>query len=419
MSLDLKKHPCFCEDAKGTFGRVHLPVAPACNIQCNFCDRRHDCLNESRPGVTSKVLSPGQALYYLRRVVRRERNISVVGIAGPGDAFATPTATLETLALVRREYPDMLLCVASNGLEVAPHVEALAALNTSHVTVTINAVDPAIGQHVTAWVRIGRRTLRGLDAAETLLNAQLAAVSALKEAGIVVKVNMIVIPGVNDDHVGEVARTVTALGADLLNCMPLVPVPGTPLAEAGSPSCRSIARLRALAGEYLPQMKHCTRCRADAAGLLGNDAPDTTAAELAHAAAQPLKPNEYRPFVAVASHEGVLVNQHLGEAGRLLVFGRDGGGYEFLEARRAPAPGGGDERWKALARTLGDCRAVLTSGAGAKPTALLAKMGLKVVAAEGLVSELIESIYTGRDIRSPVRNLGCGMGCSGDATGCG
>jgi len=63
------RHPCFNVAAKGSFGRVHLPVAPTCNIKCNFCDRRSDCVNESRPGVTSSVLEPDQALRYLDRVL--------------------------------------------------------------------------------------------------------------------------------------------------------------------------------------------------------------------------------------------------------------------------------------------------------------------------------------------------------------
>ena len=63
--MDRNNHPCFDDSARHRYARVHLPVAPRCNIQCNFCDRKMDCLNESRPGVTSSVLSPGQAVYYL------------------------------------------------------------------------------------------------------------------------------------------------------------------------------------------------------------------------------------------------------------------------------------------------------------------------------------------------------------------
>ena len=84
--LELARHPCFNEDAKHHFGRLHLPVAPKCNIKCNYCDRKYDCANESRPGVASAMLSPGQALRYVERVMEKEADISVVGIAGPGTA---------------------------------------------------------------------------------------------------------------------------------------------------------------------------------------------------------------------------------------------------------------------------------------------------------------------------------------------
>ena len=56
--MDLSKHPCFNDAVRHQFGRIHLPVAPDCNIQCNFCDRRFNCVNESRPGVTTSVLTP-------------------------------------------------------------------------------------------------------------------------------------------------------------------------------------------------------------------------------------------------------------------------------------------------------------------------------------------------------------------------
>ena len=126
MPLDLTQHPCFNSDVRHKSGRIHLPVAPKCNIQCNYCDRKFDCMNESRPGVTSAVLEPRQALAYLDKVLERVPQLKVVGIAGPGDPFATPDETLETLRLVREKYPEMLLCVASNGLNLAPYAEELA-----------------------------------------------------------------------------------------------------------------------------------------------------------------------------------------------------------------------------------------------------------------------------------------------------
>ena len=117
--LNTDRHPCFNVKVKGECGRVHLPVAPKCNILCNYCNRKYDCVNESRPGVTSAVLKPKQAIAYLEKVLEAEPRITVAGIAGPGDPFANPKETLETIRLIRRRFPDLLLCLATNGLGLA------------------------------------------------------------------------------------------------------------------------------------------------------------------------------------------------------------------------------------------------------------------------------------------------------------
>ncbi|MGB7510047.1 MAG: radical SAM protein, partial [Pelodictyon phaeoclathratiforme] len=166
MTLKLANHPCFNDASRHKFGRIHLPVAPKCNIQCNYCNRKFDCMNENRPGVTSKILSPGQAMHYLDQAMILSPNIAVVGIAGPGDPFANPDETMETLRLVRAKYPEMLLCVATNGLDLAPYIDELAELQVSHVTITINAIDPVIGSEIYAWVRYNKKMYRDLDAAK-------------------------------------------------------------------------------------------------------------------------------------------------------------------------------------------------------------------------------------------------------------
>jgi len=80
-------HPCYSENA-GNYARMHIPVAPACNISCNYCNRKYDCLHETRPGVTSEVLSPQEAFDKYKEVKEKVENLSVIGIAGPGDALA-------------------------------------------------------------------------------------------------------------------------------------------------------------------------------------------------------------------------------------------------------------------------------------------------------------------------------------------
>jgi len=422
--VDFAKHPCFNREAHRTHARVHLPVAPRCNLQCNFCNRKFDCMNESRPGVTSAVLPPSQAVPYLEEVVARVPKLSVVGIAGPGDPFANPVETMETLVSVRRRFPEMLLCLASNGLGIGPHIDNLAALQVSHVTLTVNAVDPAIGARIYAWIRDGRRPLRGEDAAKLLLDRQLDAIPRLKARGIVVKINFILMPGINDGHAPEVARTVAGLGADIMNVMAFMPVAGAVFEELAPPDSLQLSRARLQCGQRLPQMTHCARCRADAVGLIHEGTSEEAMARLNRFAHADVLRGRARPYVAVASEEGALVNQHLGEAARILIFKQDAStpsGFKFHELRHAPEPGGGDERWRDLAATLHDCRAILVSAAGPRPKALVEAAGIEVLEMEGLIEEGLAAVYSDQPIPKALqrRFTSCGSGCKGTGTGCG
>jgi len=416
MPLDYSQHPCFNAESRHRTGRIHLPVAPKCNVQCNFCNRKYDCANEGRPGVTSAVLTPVQALRYLDQALKFNPALRVVGIAGPGDPFAQPDKTLEMLRLVREKYPEMLLCVATNGLNVAPYVDELAQLQVSHVTLTVNAVSPEISADVYAWVRDGRTILRGIPAAQLLLERQIEAIKVLKKKSIIVKVNTIIIPNVNDFHIPEVAEEMRALDVDIMNCIPLYSVPGTPFESITPPSPEETGRLRTEVSVYVPQMNHCTRCRADAVGLLGQE-PTVEIRELLRNCAEGIpEPTKDRPYVAVASMEGLLVNQHLGEARSLWIFDLTMGYPTLIDQRKAPEPGGGDARWKDLAKILKDCHTIFVSGVGRNPRETLEDSGMRVIEMTGLISDGVGTGTIPNYMRKPLRS--CGSECQGGGTGC-
>ncbi|UKL14652.1 radical SAM protein [Dissulfurimicrobium hydrothermale] len=426
ITPDRSRHPCFNASVKGSCGRVHLPVAPKCNILCNYCNRKYDCVNESRPGVTSAILSPYQALAYMERVIEKEPRITVAGIAGPGDPFASPDETIETIRLIKERFPEIILCLATNGLGVSPYVDDLASLGVSHITVTINAVDPDVSQNIYAWVRDGKVVYRGREAAGLLLQRQLDAVSKLKARGITLKINTIVIPGINYDpeinggHIIDIAKKMAEMGADVLNCMPMYPNAGTAFENIREPDKKEIRILQDRAGEHIAQMRHCTRCRADAIGLLGEDRSTEMHGCLSACASlpKPLAGNE-RPFVAVATLEGMLVNQHLGEAERLQIWGRGKDGFYLVEERRTPLPGGGPKRWEALSEMLRDCRAILVGGIGENPRNILSGEGIEVFELNGFIEMGLKSVFMGDDISflKVRRKGGCG-GCKGAGLGC-
>ena len=424
--MNLANHPCFNPGACKSFGRVHLPVAPRCNIQCNFCNRKFDCVNETRPGVTSAVLSPGQAMVYLEEVLAQKKNIAVVGIAGPGDPFANPQETLETLSRVRARFPEVMLCVATNGLNLAPHVAALQQLQVSHVTVTVNAVNPVVGAAIYAWMRVGKKVVRAAAGAAELLARQEEGIRRLKSCGIIVKVNSIILPGINEDHIEAVARRMAELNVDLFNAMPYYPNAGSAFEHLKEPDKERVAAIRAKAARHVKQMMHCPRCRADAVGLLG-EAPDAGLMQTLTACrrldiSQPRRRRvSPRPCVAVVSMEGVLVNQHLGEAEKLLVYEAHEGRLQLREARAAPAKGGGMQRWQALAEVLSDCSTLLVSGVGGNPRKVLAASGIEVLEIEGLIEEAVRAVFAGESLKHMAKRslTACGAACGGNGLGCG
>jgi nitrogen fixation protein NifB len=431
------RHPCFNQEARHSYARIHLPVAPRCNMQCNYCNRKYSCVNESRPGVTCAVLRPGQAIEYLRRFIEKVPNLSVVGIAGPGDPMACASETLETLRMVKAEFPHLMLCLATNGLNLPPYVANLAAIGLSHITLTINAVDPVLGAKFYKWIEIDGKLCFGTEAAGELWHRQQEALRAMAATGIAIKVNTIYVPGINDHHIDEVAKTVSVLGASVLNIMPLLPTAGTLFGAIPEPDRKTLQGARAQAARYLPQMSHCARCRADAAGMLGEDntqhqqllqsiarAPesaDTTSLSSRPAApALELATTQDRPYIAVASRDGAQIDQHLGEATSLRIYRVNEHGASLVEIRKISREDEGSLRWLRIVDRLIDCSAVLVSGAGAMPRKILTHYGLVVGVVEGSVQEALQAVATGGDLSFMAKQ---GFRCGGassheNRTGC-
>jgi nitrogen fixation protein NifB len=418
--MDINNHPCFNAEARHHTGRIHLPVAPKCNVQCNFCDRKFDCANESRPGVATEVLKPLQAIDYLEKIDRKVPNLAVVGIAGPGDPFANINETLETLELVHNQYPDKLLCISSNGLALLEYIPFLAEINVSHVTITVNAVDPVIGAEIYEWVHFDKKTYFGVEGATILLQRQTEAIKALKNHGITVKINTVVIPRVNEHHIHEISAYVAKLGADVQNCIPLIPVEGTPFGKLTEPTPSIMRGVRAKTSVHIKQMSHCARCRADAVGLLG-ESNNAESNKLLFDAKRNDLFNE-RPYIAVTSIDGITVNQHLGEASHFLIFGKKDGKVELIEQRSLNTSHLNGNRWDVIASTISDCAVLLVNGIGPRPLEVLSGKGLYVEAVRGPVDICIDALFSGKAIPSSSLKLAgnCGVGaeCSGQGQSC-
>ncbi|MFC7331621.1 nitrogenase cofactor biosynthesis protein NifB [Rhodocista pekingensis] len=435
----VKDHPCYSEEAHHYFARMHVAVAPACNIQCNYCNRKFDCANESRPGVVSERLTPEEGARKVLAVAASVPQLSVLGIAGPGDACYDWVRTRATFALVARRLPDIRLCLSTNGLALPELVDEIVDMNIDHVTVTINMVDPEVGERIYPWIYHDHRRWTGRDASRILHERQMEGLERLTARGVLVKVNSVMIPGINDAHLVEVNRQVTARGAFLHNIMPLIsdPAHGTAFGLAGQrgPTARELAAVQDRLEGGAKLMRHCRQCRADAVGLLGEDrGQDFTLDRLGDPALEPAADDgaaraEYRAWVAaeradraaaaavavtaiadapallvaVATKGGGRVNQHFGHAREFQIFEARGGRIAFAGLRRlddAYCKGGwGDEDGlEGLLAALDGIALVLCARIGDCPRQRLAEAGIEVNDAHAYdyIETAIAAALTGR-----------------------
>ena len=416
-------HPCYSEQAHHYFARMHVAVAPACNIQCHYCNRKYDCSNESRPGVVSELLTPEQAVKKVIAVASEIPQMSVLGIAGPGDPLANPECTFSTFRMLTKQAPDIKLCVSTNGLTLPEHIDELCKYNIDHVTMTINCVDPEIGTKIYPWVFWRNRRIKGIKAAKILIEQQQKGLQMLVERGVLVKVNSVLIPGVNDEHLKEVSKIVKQKGAFLHNVMPLIAEVehGTFYGVMGQrgPTNKELKQLQDSCSGDMNMMRHCRQCRADAVGMLGEDRGDEFSmekiemmeidyqaamvkrkkvhmaieAELETKRNNPgeallsltaLNKTQNRPvLMAVATSGNGVINQHFGHVTEFLIYEISATDIQFTGVRKVDLYcdgsdncGDTESRLHKIISALKGCEAVLCSKIGIEPWGMLENAGI-------------------------------------------
>lgn len=428
----IEKHPCYSEEAHHHYARMHVAVAPACNIQCNYCNRKYDCANESRPGVVSELLSPEEAAHKVLVIAGKIPQMTVLGIAGPGDPLANPKQTFRTFELIAEKAPDIKLCLSTNGLMLPEHIDQIKQLNVDHVTLTINMVNPEIGTKIYPWVRFNRKRYTGLEAAKILHERQMESLDALREADILCKVNSVMIPGINDEHLAEVDEVIRSKGAFLHNIMPLISAPehGTYFGLNGQrgPTPKELKSLQDKCSGNMKMMRHCRQCRADAVGLLGEDrsqeftkdkflemapeynlekrqevhaqiAENRAQAQAAKAIRKALKNEQNTPkiLVAVATKGGGIVNQHFGHAKEFQIYEIDGTEAKFVGHRKIDhycQSGYGEEATlENIIKSISDCKGVLASKIGSCPQDQLRKAGIEPFEGYDLIDQVALDFY--------------------------
>jgi nitrogen fixation protein NifB len=371
--------------------------------------------------VVSEKLTPEQAAKKVIAVASTIPQMTVLGIAGPGDPLANPEKTFKTFDLISRTAPDIKLCLSTNGLTLPDHVDTIASYKVDHVTITINMVDPEVGQHIYPWIFYKNKRWTGIEAARILTERQLLGLEMLTERGILCKVNSVMIPGVNDKHLVEVNRAVKSRGAFLHNIMPLISAPehGTVFGLNGQrgPSAQELKALQDSCEGEMNMMRHCRQCRADAVGLLGEDrsaefttekieAMEVTYDSATRKAYQEVVEQERQAkvaakeaeqelltqladasgismLIAVATKGGGKVNEHFGHASEFQIYEVSAQGAKFVGHRRVDlycqGGYGEEDSLPTVIRAINDCHAVFVAKIGGCPKDDLKKAGIDPV----------------------------------------
>ncbi len=392
QGLEKVAHPCFSIEAAHKFARLHLPVAPECNIKCSYCNREFDCVNESRPGVTSSLLSPETAMRRVRLIKKKFSNLKIIGIAGPGDALANSEATFKTLRLIREYDKGIEFCLSTNGINLVKYLDEIKETGVKYITITINSRRVEIARTLYRWAEDKEVFLKGARAAKFILQKQEEALDALKGSGIYVKVNTVYIPGVNDIEIEDIVRFVKDKGAKIVNIMPFVPTPGTYFENFPMVSRKTLNQVQRKMSSILSQMRHCRQCRADAVGNVLNEKPvfmeKDNIRELFPGRdgqrEEDLSGADVLRF-ALTSTNGYVIDQHFGHARDLLIYDVSATAVKFIERRPVGKYCLGkedcedsEERMRIIKERLADCRGLLVMRIGDRPRGELRAAGLYV-----------------------------------------
>ena len=405
-----KTHPCFSCDSAHKYARMHLPIAPKCNVSCNYCLRKFDCVNESRPGVTTDILSAEEAFVKYKLVKSKMDNLKVVGIAGPGDALANFDEVRKTLKLIKEYDNEVTFCLSTNGLMLPFYAQELIDLGVTHVTVTMNAIDTKITAKIYKFIDYLGVTYTGEEGTQILLNNQLSGIKYLTDKGIMVKVNIVMLKGINDHHIEAVTKKVKELGAGITNIMQMIPVKGSVFENMPLTSNKEIMDLRKKCEVNIKQMYHCKQCRADAIGLLGEDKSQEFNKVMKKNTVEEEKSLKF----AIASKSGIGVDIHFGHASEFYIYECKNGEAKYIEKRDVDKYCNGidvcdeeKDKFAKLSKVVSDCNGVISLRMGDEPKKKFKEMGIEVFMTcetiETAVIKAAEAILKGTEVKEMLR----------------
>jgi GTP 3',8-cyclase len=152
--------------------KLRISLTEACNLRCVYCMPEHATFERR-----DELLSPTE-------IVRIASDLAGLGIEAVRITGGEPTLRPEFAEIARLlcEIPNLKVGLTTNGLRLAQHADSLAKWGMHGVNVSLDSLDPDNF----------RKMARGGD-----LDHVLQGIRSARDAGLVVKINTVVMRGVN------------------------------------------------------------------------------------------------------------------------------------------------------------------------------------------------------------------------------
>lgn len=195
------------------FEELNLSVAPACNMMCNFCSKDSDCMcNGNDPHFLSKSMTPRQAVNFASLAASKNSRARIIKISGPGEPLCNKQ-TFEVLKRINTQIKDCVLQVNTNGILLKEKAEELAELNVKIVSISMNAIyEETFKRLYSRIIKNESIVVDNKEISNIMLEGQIAGMNKCIELGILVRVNVVYYPDINEADIFEIARLCKSKG---------------------------------------------------------------------------------------------------------------------------------------------------------------------------------------------------------------
>ncbi len=252
-------HSCF-NDTSQPLPRLHLPVALKCNIKCKYCERVISNSNEICPGHTKEVITPDAAFQKAKDFIDKYGEDVIIGIAGPGDPCENKE-TFTTFQKIRDTFKQVKLCLCTNGLKLIEYIPLLKNLSINHLSITLNTLNPETAKRIYARINIDENEQSKGNPFDYFIQQQIAGIEEAVKQNIVVKVNTVYIPGINNNEIIDLSKYLSKIPVSVHNIIPLVPK--GEFKHIKRPDNDELNTLRKKCNQYINTFSKCKQCRAD------------------------------------------------------------------------------------------------------------------------------------------------------------